>query len=403
MRTRVSLAVVVAIVLAAAGCGGGDDGAGGTSSEPEPARTPFSPSSSGEQAPQADEEEAAASLGFPGFATKNTTRVGGADPVANAAAAALAVFSAQSPITRPTAVTLVDRADYRGGLAAAVLMSAPLRAPILLSDGDDIPDATQEALDQLRPKGAREAGGAQVIRVGDVPRPEGYKTTDIEGVDAPALARAIDRFQSAATGKTTEAVVVVSADEPAFAMPAAAWAAKAGDPVMFVSRDAIPAATRTAIQAHQRPDIYVLGPERAIGAEVFGQLRRLGTVTRVQGPDPVANAIAFARFADGPFGWGVQDPGHGLVFANAQRPVDAVAAAPLSSSGTYGPLLLLDQPTRVPRALEEYLLDIQPGYESDPVRGVYNHGWVIGDEEALSAGAQSRIDSLLEIVPVKEG
>jgi hypothetical protein len=35
--------------------------------------------------------EAAKELGFPEFATKNTTRVAGADPVANAAAVALAV------------------------------------------------------------------------------------------------------------------------------------------------------------------------------------------------------------------------------------------------------------------------------------------------------------------------
>ena len=35
---------------------------------------------------------------------------------------------------------------------------------------------------------------------------------------------------------------------------------------------------------------------------------------------PVANAIAFARFSDGGFGWGVVDPGHGLVFANAEPP-----------------------------------------------------------------------------------
>jgi hypothetical protein len=48
----------------------------------------------------------------------------------------------------------------------------------------------------------------------------------------------------------------------------------------------------------------------------------------------------------------------------------------------------------------QYLLDIQPGYERDPVRGVYNHGWLIGDEQAISVEDQARIDSLLEIVPV---
>ena len=53
--------------------------------------------------------------------------------------------------------------------------------------------------------------------------------------------------------------------------------------------------------------------------------------------------------------------------------------------------------------MQDYLLDIQPGYDDDPVRGVYNHGWVIGDESAISVDVQSRIDALLEIQPVQPG
>ena len=121
---------------------------------------------------------------------------------------------------------------------------------------------------------------------------------------------------------------------------------------------------------------------------------------RIAGDDPVANAIAFARFSDGSFGWNVVDPGHGLVFATTQRPLDAAAAAPLSASGTYGPLLLVTAANALPAPLQDYLLDIQPGYDRDPVRGVYNHGWLIGDESAISIDVQARIDSLLEIQAV---
>ncbi len=82
--------------------------------------------------------------------------------------------------------------------------------------------------------------------------------------------------------------------------------------------------------------------------------------------------------------------------------MDAVAAAPLSASGTYGPILLHDGGPQLARPLESYLLDIQPGYRKDPVRGVYNHGWIIGDEAALPVVTQSRIDSLLQIIPVDD-
>jgi hypothetical protein len=184
-------------------------------------------------------------------------------------------------------------------------------------------------------------------------------------------------------------------------MPAAAWAAKSGDPILFVKRDSVPPATIAALHRHEKPKIYVLGPASAVGVKAMNTLRGLGKVTRVEGADPVRNAIAFARYIDGSFGWGVIDPGHGLVFLNQHDPLDAPAAAALSGAGTYGPALLLSDANTVPKPLTGYLLDIQPGYRKDPVRGVYNHGWVIGDERAVSAPVQARLDALLEIVPVE--
>jgi hypothetical protein len=114
----------------------------------------------------------------------------------------------------------------------------------------------------------------------------------------------------------------------------------------------------------------------------------------------VTNAIAFARYTNGKFGWGVVDPGHGIVFENDKRPLDAAAASALSGTGAYGPLLLVTDPDQLPELDQRYMLDSQPGYDKDPVRGVYNHGWLIGDEAAISQAVQARIDSLLQIVPV---
>src|SRR3954449_13285713 len=373
--------------MLAAGCGGGGKG---TSDQRQPV-----------VGKAKDDEQAAQGLGFPGFATKNTTRVGGADPIADAAGAAQAVYPARSRDTRPAAVSLVDAKDWRAAISAAPLMSRPLRAPVLLSDGEDLPDATKSALDALRPTGAPKAGGAEVIRIGKTAKVEGAKTTDVEGADAAALAQAIDKLHTAAAGQPSSAVVVAPSSAPQYAMPAAAWAAKAGDPVLWSAKDSLPAATKAAITAHRRPRIYVLGPASVISDKGLKQLGELGTVRRVAGPEPIANAIAFARFTDGNFGWNAVDPGHGLVFANTKRTADAAAAAPLSASGTYGPLLLVTEPDVLPKPVENYLLDIQPGYDTDPVRGVYNHGWVIGDESALSVDVQARIDALLEIEPVQ--
>jgi hypothetical protein len=345
----------------------------------------------------------AAPPGFPVLATKNTTRVMGADAVADAAAVASAVFPARTQESRPQAVVLVDRADWRSAISAAQLMSRPLRAPLLYSDGDQLPAATAQALKDLRPTGAAKAGGAQVIRIGSAPAPDGLKSTTVTGADPAALAQAIAALQAKAAGAPPAEVVIAPSERADLAMPAASWAAKSGDPVLWAGANDLPAGTRAALQALKKPKIYVIGPPEAISDTVLGELGKLGTAKRIGTGDAVSNAIFLARYSDGAFGWNVVDPGHGLVFANARRTGDAAASAALSGAGTYGPLLLLSEPGAVPQALQDYLLDIQPGYDKDPVRGVYNHGWLMGDESAISADVQSRIDALLEIQPVDTG
>jgi hypothetical protein len=379
------------LLLFLAGCGGGG---GGDDNAPTGERRPV-------LGRGAEEEAAAAGLGFPGFATKNTTRVGGADGIADAAAVAQAIYPSRGEESRPDAVALVDAKDWRTAISAAQLMARPVRAPMLFADGDNLPAATKEALERLSPKGASAAGDAQVIRVGKVPKPGVFDTTEIPGKGYAEVAAGIDKLVTTAARKPSASVLLAPADSPAFAMPAAGWAAKSGDPVLWVNKDTIPTETREAILEHRRPRIYVLGPESVVSKKVLDDLDKLGSVvTRISGPDPVRNAIAFARFSDGKFGWNVVDPGHGVVFASAERVLDAAAAAPLSAAGAYGPLLLVADARKMPAPLQEYLLDIQPGFDADPVRGVYNHGWVMGDEKAVSVDVQARLDTLLEIQPV---
>jgi hypothetical protein len=398
MRLRGTLAVV-GISLLLAGCGGSDDA-------PEPSPTNEGPAALATPTAGGDEQEApdqtATALGFPAFATRNTTRVAGADPVANAAGVALAAFPSASDDSRPGAVTLADAGDWQAAISAAQLMSSPLKAPVLLSEDGELPEATAAALEQLKPTGAAKAAGAQVIRVGAGPAPAGQdlEATDLTGADPAEVARRIDRLHAAAAGTRGSAVIVASSDAPAFAMPAAGLAVHTGAPVLWTGRDKVPAATVAAIQDRRRPRIYVIGPKEAVGDAAVKRLRRLGTVRRIAGADPVANAIAVARYGDGAFGWNVVDPGHGFVFAGAERTADAAAAAALSGTGTYGPLLLVSSADALPAAVQDYLLDVQPGYDRDPVRGVYNHGWLVGDPATISVAVQARIDSLLEIQPV---
>lgn len=387
--------VLAAVFLVAAVLGGGNErgsieGAaprvGGDGFELDPAPPPR----------QSTEE-----LGYPAFATKNTTRIGGPDSAANAAGAALAVFPSTDDAQRPAAVALVDEASPEAAIAAAVLMAAPVRAPVLISDEEGMPAVSAEALAALDPGGSGSTGGASVFAVGEVPTPTGHATQRVEAEGAAASAAAIAKLRDRLFGSPPRHVVVAPLGDPAFAMPAAAWAARSGDPVLFAGRTKLPQATVRALRRHPKAPAYVLGPSSAISSDVLRRIGRIAArVSRVSGEDPVANAIALARYEDGDFGWDVNDPGHGFVVARDTQPLDAAGAAPLSAAGTWGPLLLTDDAGTLPAALRGYLLDVKPGYTEDPTRAFYNHVWVIGDQEAIEVGQQAEIDSLAELAKI---
>jgi Cell wall binding domain 2 (CWB2) len=352
--------------------------------------------------------------GIPLLATKNTTRVDGADPIADAAGVALAVYPSVAPGTNPHAVVLAPTDDWEAALAASVLMAAPVRAPLLLSGPGTLPAVTAQALKTLAPGGASSLAGAQVIRVGDTPAPSGLRVAPIKGSDPFTLTAAIDTYATAAAGKPSTDVVVASTDAPAYAMPAAGWAAESGDPILFVSGAQIPPATAKALTNHQHPNIYVLGPPSVVSDALLARLGKYGKVQRVSGSDPSANSVAFASYRDpkcvsnqpcvhvpGSFGWALTSPGHGYVVINAQRTLDAAAASALSSSGSFGPQLLIATASSLPSPVLSYFLNYAtPGYTQEgPTAAVYNHGWMIGDAGAVSVTVQAQVDSLLEAVP----
>ena len=354
---------------------------------------------------EAEDEEAAEKLGFPSSATRNTIRVGGSDAAADAAGVAGALYPATRTSDRPTAVALVDQDDWRSAIAASVLAGPPIGAPLLLSDGGELPAVTEDTLERLDPRGSDLSEDAQVIRIGpDVARPDGYKTALIQGDDPYERAAAIDRFFSAARGRPSNDVVLYSGDRAEWAMPAASWAARSGDAALPVQPDSIPRPVARALAGHERPNVYLLGPERIISEQVAGELRerRLArSVNRIAGQTPVDNAIAFARYEKGDFGWRVNVPGFNFAIASTARPADAAAAAPLATRGVFAPLLLSDDPEALPEALESYLLSVQPGYEGDPRDAVYNRAWILGDDSAISVRQQAQIDAITELIPVQ--
>jgi len=391
-----ALVVLAIAFLVAAIVGGG----GGGSEEDEAAPGAAAPVP-GTQTTTAPAGETASELGYPAFATSNTTRVGGGDAASNAAGVALAVYPSTEPRLRPAAVVLADEDDWAGAIAASVLMAEPVGAPLLFSGEDGLPEPSAEALDALDPQGSGDTGGSRAFAVGGVDAGDVENVRRIGAAGPAGAAAAIARLRERLAGRAPAHIVVVPFQDPAFAMPAAAWAARSGDPILFAGRDSLPKPTARALRRNSDVPVFVLGPSSTISSEVVREIAETNErVRRVSGEDPVSSAIALARYDGGGFGWNVNDPGHGFVVARSDSPPDAAAAAPLSASGTWGALLLTDSADTLPGALRGYLLDVKPGYTTDPTRAFYNHVWVIGDQEAIDVNQQAEIDELAELAKI---
>ena len=384
-----ALAVVFIVVAIVGSSGSTDEGSNEV--------TTSVPSSGRPSAPAPAE-----ALSFPAFATNNTTRIGGSDPTSNAAGAALAAFPSVTEAQRPAAVVLANEEDWAGAIAASVLMAPPLRAPILFSTPDELPEDSAEALRALDPQGSKASGGASLFAIGSVALPDGAgQVTRVDSGDPAATAAQIATLRDRLFGRPPAHILVASSSSPEFAMPAAAWAARSGDPVLYTDADKLPAITAAALKQHPKAPVFVLGPTTAVSKSALGEISRIDkSVKRVAGKDPVTNALALARYHARSFGWNVNDPGHGFVLARDDSPANAAAAAALSASGTWGPLLLTDSPDTLPEALRSYFLDVKPGYTTDPTRAFYNHVWVVGDQNTISVGQQAEVNELAELAKI---
>lgn len=343
-------------------------------------------------------------LGFPAAATRNTTRIPGSDPVDISIASAYAAYPVSGPGAPPAAVTIADDHDWQAGTVAATFAARPVGAPVLLAPSGSLSDEGEKALGQLNPPGAPETGENQVFTVGQVSPPGGYKAARVSGSDPATLAVNVAGLKAELTGGPPENFVILSDEDSGYAGPVATWLARSGDVALFSGRDEVPAATLDFLRqkANRGVPVFVIGPTDAVSAEAYKQLGdTVKTVERVDGKDPVNVAVELVKFYSGSFGWNLNDPGHGYTLARADRPMDAIAATALSTGGTWPALLLTDSASDLPSPVSDYLLDVKPGYDTDPTRALYNHVWIIGDTSLIDIDQQAKVDDAAELTPVE--
>ncbi|SEM15090.1 hypothetical protein SAMN05192533_101215 [Mesobacillus persicus] len=339
------------------------------------------------------------------YSTKNVTRLNVENIVDAAIMTSRTIWPATIEENKPKTVILVPTDNWQIALASADMIHHPTNGPVLFYDQDQISDETVKEIERLAPLGGSD--GTEVMLMGEpnqkiVDQLKDYSVQQVKGSDPAEFAAKIDEVYAEAAGELPNSIIIVSAEEEAklYSLIAANWISHMSEPILYITKDGIPEATREAInKRNNKANLYILGPEEAISSEIEDSLKEFGTVTRIEGNTAVETSIAFAKFKDEQtgFGWGVNEPGIGLVFTSTEKPEYAITAAPFAHLGKHAPLIWLEN-GELANETHVFLADRQPTFIDDPTVGPYNHAYIIGSGESITMETQGMIDQMLEIV-----
>jgi hypothetical protein len=379
--------------------------------------------------------------------TEYTTRLFGRSAAEEAIAVTRHVYTAALPPTapgeansasdRPWAVTLLTPDDEIAAISATEIIHFPDNAPVLFVDRSGIPPETLEELRRLQPVGIARHNGVQAFAIGAAANPAvmqqltalGLKAEAISASDNFALADRIDEIygriqnpdsgvptmmtSAAAGGAGVMDVFVGSTESPELMLPITHWVSHMPGGVVWVDprADHLPEPTVNALKRRMgKAMIYVMGGPQQVSAKLVRQLSEYGIVARITNDDavafnappainPIAESIAFARMWDpvGMVGWNANGAGHGFTLVNESDWQGAVGSAILSHLGFHAPLLLVNDPNRLPASVSDYLDVVRPTFLVSPGDGPYNMVYVVGDYERISWPLQVAVNSSQEM------
>ncbi|AKB62742.1 hypothetical protein MSMAP_2757 [Methanosarcina mazei SarPi] len=196
-------------------------------------------------------------------------------------------------------------------------------------------------------------------------------------------------------------IIVVSAEEPAYALPAAYTAAYFKAPVVPVEERSIPQDLQNSLENGEEKLILVAAPERLLSDQFLEELDALAEINRVADENLYKHSLLWARSRWGNFGWGMDENFHfdayyNFVLANPETPEFAAAGLPMAYEGNYGPLIYTESED-LNDYVDQYFWRLSPDYFSFPSDGPFMNVRIVGDSESISYNAQARADLALEV------
>ena len=338
--------------------------------------------------------------------TADTTRIDDDHPIIFSVLVSRLIYpNAQVP-WHANAVLLAPVEDFRVPLAANSLVHFPFNAPLLLTGKYTLDTVTVQEILRLKPAGR--GLPAQVFLVGELApwielqvKQLGYTTLRIGAGSPYQVAADIVRFGGSVIMEKKcdfTPVMVVSGENCREALPVAAYAAHSGTPVLYVTRQGLPAATARVLKELTAPVVYIVGSPQTVSENTAQQLEQLTgrKAARIGGQSPYEVAVNFAGFKDQitGFGWGRVAPGKGDAFSFVSVCLwqHAAAGGILGHLGKHAPVLIVE-PHKLPVVVKDYILSLNPvRHEPDPP---FMHGYVLGTEHAVSSRTQLELEEAL--------
>ncbi len=228
-----------------------------------------------------------------------TTRLSGATRVETAVAVSVEKYPATADATN---VVLARKDMFPDALGGGVLADVKT-APVLLTSSTSLDGAAKDEINRslnglagtvyiLGGTGAISTDVENAVKALD----SDYTVTRISGADRYETAAEIAKAAHAAPNT----YLIATGENFPDALAAAAAGALKDFPVLLVTKDSVPAATRNLILSDRAVKLIVIGGTAVVSDAVVDELATLtdGTIKRVSGADRYATAVEVAKHVD---------------------------------------------------------------------------------------------------------
>lgn len=271
------------------------------------------------------------------------TRLQGGNRYATAAVVARAAFPSGA-----TAAIVASGLNFPDALAGSYA-AGRLRAPVLLTDPNQLSPDAWSALSAMHVAGVTVVGGTAAVSDNVVSqlRAAGYTVQRVSGADRYATAAAVAQSFPASFigtyGSGGRTALIATGQAFPDALSGGPMSYDASFPILLTTTSSLPSTTQSALQALGIKQAIVLGGSAAVSPAVIQQLNGMGvTTTQIGGADRTQTATMVADVEATQFAWAMTD----VNLARGDDFADALVGG-VRGGTEKEPVVLTDNPNTV--------------------------------------------------------